>query len=279
MPGIDRLTIEELVDSREKWWTDQFTDFVWAGLADETSGSILELGCGTGILARRLQGRLKIGSKFYGIDLDLLRLRAAATGCDDESPRPKQVYAAAGGQMLPFADGSFAVSITVLTLQHIFNVAETLAELRRVTRPGGLVVSVEADNLGQRMYLPRPADAFDRALALFWRRVHESCRPSDIAIGPQLPRLYREAALSHPTVATYLVTHVSWDEPGEFVARAAAGFKQLAYRYGIQESPEELGLLRALRDVGRDYATDRQFYTITTIPMFRVSARREAGPD
>ena len=47
------------------------------------------------------------------------------------------------GERLPFRDGSFDLAITVATLHHITDpgrIAETIAEMCRVTRPGGHVV-------------------------------------------------------------------------------------------------------------------------------------------
>lgn len=48
---------------------------------------------------------------------------------------------------LPFADNSFSAAIAIITLHHIPSVAEqdkALAELHRVTRPGGVVAGLNA---------------------------------------------------------------------------------------------------------------------------------------
>ena len=47
------------------------------------------------------------------------------------------------GERLPFRDGAFDLAITVATLHHITDpgrIAETIAEMCRVTRAGGHVV-------------------------------------------------------------------------------------------------------------------------------------------
>jgi SAM-dependent methyltransferase len=97
-------------------------------------GATLDVGCGTGALAERLAGA---GYEVTGLDpsqgmLDVLSERAPA------------VRAVLGsGMELPFENETFAVVLTVAALHHIADpdaVRRTLAEMVRVTRPGGRVL-------------------------------------------------------------------------------------------------------------------------------------------
>ncbi len=96
--------------------------------------SVLDVGCGTGALARRLTG---LGYAVTGVDpsegmLEVMRTRA---------PEIRAVHAS--GTELPFDPDSFDVVLSVATFHHIAEpdpVRATLAEMTRVSRPGGRIV-------------------------------------------------------------------------------------------------------------------------------------------
>lgn len=98
------------------------------------AGSVLDVGCGTGALAQLLAGR---GYRVVGVDpsegmLEVMRER---------SPEVDAIQAS--GTALPLADDSFDLVLTVATMHHIAlpdDVAEALAEMVRVSRPGGRVL-------------------------------------------------------------------------------------------------------------------------------------------
>ena len=102
--------------------------------ANSTPGTGLDVGCGTGVLAQRLA---LAGYEMTGIDpsegmLDVLAERA-----------PDVRAMRGSGTELPFDDASFGLVFTVAALHHIAApeaVRATLAEMVRVTRPGGRIV-------------------------------------------------------------------------------------------------------------------------------------------
>jgi SAM-dependent methyltransferase len=95
---------------------------------------LLDVGCGTGVLADRLAAR---GYEATGIDPSqgMLDIMAA------EHPEVDAVRGS--GEELPFSDSSFDVVLTVAALHHIATpvaIRATLGEMVRVTRPGGRIV-------------------------------------------------------------------------------------------------------------------------------------------
>jgi SAM-dependent methyltransferase len=91
----------------------------------------LEVGCGTGLMQDRLRpscGRL------CGVDISVASLARAG-------PADRVHLAAADGRRLPFADGAFDLVFAVCLLHHLAPAARdaTIAEIARLTRPGGLV--------------------------------------------------------------------------------------------------------------------------------------------
>lgn len=97
-------------------------------------GEGLDVGCGTGTLAQRLADA---GYGMTGVDpsegmLKILRQRA---------PSVRAVQGS--GSSLPFDDDSFDLVITVAVMHHIADgddVGRTLAEMVRVSKPGGRVL-------------------------------------------------------------------------------------------------------------------------------------------
>lgn len=95
---------------------------------------ILDVGCGTGVLAERLlrEGYDVTGADPFAAMLDVMRKR---------DPRLTTVHA--HGQDLPFPDDTFDFTYCVAVMHHVADpkdVHDTLTEMVRVTKPGGLVM-------------------------------------------------------------------------------------------------------------------------------------------
>jgi ubiquinone/menaquinone biosynthesis C-methylase UbiE len=91
---------------------------------------VLECGCGTGLLLERFVG---FARRAKGIDLSPGMLAKA---------RERGLDVCEGSVTdLPFADGSFDVTCSFKVLAHVPQIGKALAEMARVTRPGGVVLA------------------------------------------------------------------------------------------------------------------------------------------
>ena len=108
---------------------------------------ILDLGCGKGRFARRLQ---ESGAIVMGIDLSH-RMLNEAEGFD---------RVRGSGRRLPFAKAKFDSVIAVDVFQHLPAVDEVIGEADRVLRPGGLLLIIDKNASSwndRRPYLPNVA--------------------------------------------------------------------------------------------------------------------------
>lgn len=105
-------------------------DELEVGIARRYCGQrVLEAGCGTGLILERLA---RYADQVVGLDLSRGMLSVA---------RDRGLTVAQGSvDALPFADDSFDTVVSFKVLAHVPPIRETLAELTRVTRPGGHLV-------------------------------------------------------------------------------------------------------------------------------------------
>jgi ubiquinone/menaquinone biosynthesis C-methylase UbiE len=95
-----------------------------------TGKDVLECGCGTGLLLERIA---RFAKSARGMDLSPGMLRQArARGLD---------VLEGSVTALPFADASFDVVCSFKVLAHVPAIGRALAEMARVTRPGGIVLA------------------------------------------------------------------------------------------------------------------------------------------
>jgi ubiquinone/menaquinone biosynthesis C-methylase UbiE len=118
--GHDPGGYHDLVDELEVGFVERFG----------RGRDVLEVGCGTGLLLRRIAG---FARSARGVDLSPGMLeQARARGLD---------VVEGSATALPFADASFDVVCSFKVLAHVRDVRLALSEMARVARPGGHVLA------------------------------------------------------------------------------------------------------------------------------------------
>jgi SAM-dependent methyltransferase len=115
-----------------------FIDF-----AGVSRGRVLDVGSGTGSLALALAANPAITS-VQGVDFSPTYVEYARTRATD----PRLSFQTGDACALPFASGEFDHALSMLVLQFIPRTEIAVAEMRRVTRPGGIVAAATWDTRG-----------------------------------------------------------------------------------------------------------------------------------
>jgi SAM-dependent methyltransferase len=135
-------------------------------------GRTLELGVGTGAVAVALRGR---GREVVGVDVSEPMLRRA-----QERLGPR--VALADVQRLPVATASVDDAYACWVLHLVSDVSATLAEVRRVLRPGGRVVVVTTRPTNPRSDVDRVMTEIDLALHAGGARQDDPARLESLAV-------------------------------------------------------------------------------------------------
>jgi ubiquinone/menaquinone biosynthesis C-methylase UbiE len=162
---------------------------------------VLDVGCGTGGDARTLAGLVAVS--VIGIDASeetIREARALTLGL----PRPVDFHVG-DAYALPFEDGAFDACRADRVFHHLVDPCRALAEMARVTRPGGRVVVSDTD------YDSLVVEAPDLALT-GTILAHHTERMESGRVGRQLPGLFRDAGLAPLTVVSYAAVATDYDE-------------------------------------------------------------------
>ena len=154
-----------------------FIDF--AGIKE--GGHVLDVGCGTGSLAFALSQNRNVKS-ISAIDFSPIYIEHAQQRTND----PRIQFQVGDACALPFEDASFDHTASLLVLAFIPEVDVAVREMRRVTRPGGIVAASMWDTRGGltigRMFWDTAAmldpSAVERRSKVYTRPM---ARPGDLA--------------------------------------------------------------------------------------------------
>jgi 2-polyprenyl-3-methyl-5-hydroxy-6-metoxy-1,4-benzoquinol methylase len=113
--------------------------------------SVLDVGCGEGVLVHRWAQRLGDG-RVVGCDLEEQSIQAGWA----ERQAPNLSYRVLASDELPFADGEFDLATAIEVLEHVPDPERTLSEMARCAS-GHLLVSVPREPLWRMLNMARGA--------------------------------------------------------------------------------------------------------------------------
>jgi ubiquinone/menaquinone biosynthesis C-methylase UbiE len=154
----------------------------------------LDVGCGLGSDTIAMIEAMPPGGRVTGVDVSQTMIASARR----RVARPGVCFAVGSATALPFPAACFDACRAESVLQHVAGAPRVVAEMARVTRPGGRVVSFEFD-LGLTV-LDHP----DRALT---RKILDGVAGAalDGWLGRQVPRFFRAAGFTDVAVEASVI--------------------------------------------------------------------------
>lgn len=147
---------------------------------------VLDLACGTGDITYALADA---GARSVGLDITA-RMVEIARG--KRPPATKPGFLVGDMMALPFADDTFDVVTTGYGIRNVPVIAEAVAEMARVLRPGGVLLSLDFD---------RPSNALIRAAYLGYLTVVGSVLGLVLHGDPDTYRYIPESIRRYPGAA------------------------------------------------------------------------------
>jgi SAM-dependent methyltransferase len=190
----DLLSAWRSMDHNEDYWRFLVRE-VWR--LDRAPIRMLDIGCGYGWAGLFLLPMLAPGSHYTGLDRSQPLL-----------DRGKEIFAASGraatfvrgeATEAPFEDGQFDVAIAHAVMMHLPSAETALAEMIRVTRDGGLVITCDASRnaINALVHVHETEEQDHTPLSLFQRMNAHTRRQTgvDYNIGMKMPVLMHQAGL------------------------------------------------------------------------------------
>ncbi len=163
-------------------WTRDLRQYLYGRAGLSEARRVLEVGCGTGVIAADLAACSS--AAVHGLDLSLRHLRfARRQGIAAQ-------FACGEASALPYATGVFDLTCCHFLLLWVSRPEAALAQMRRVTRKGGVVLALAEPDYGGRIDYPSELAPLGQ-----WQRDALKRQGADPEIGRKLGALLRRAGL------------------------------------------------------------------------------------
>lgn len=168
--------------AQQAGWTRELRVYLLerAGLGGDSQ--VLEVGCGTGAVLSSLS-HTAVGA-IHGLDIERKHLALA------RHHAPGAYLIEGDGHQLPYAGEVFDLTLCHFLLLWVAEPGQVLAEMARLTRPGGAVLALAEPDYGGRIDYPDRLTELGRLQAEALKR-----QGADPQIGRRLPALYQAAGL------------------------------------------------------------------------------------
>jgi ubiquinone/menaquinone biosynthesis C-methylase UbiE len=231
----------------------------------EPGERVLDLACGTGVVARLAADRVGPTGRVTGLDANPGMLAAARRAAADQAID----WCEAAAESMPLPDAAYDVAVCQLGMQFFADRPAALAEVHRVLRPGGrLVANLPGPTppLFQAMErgLARHAPGADRFIAAVF----------SLRSGPEIEQLLTRAGFEDVSVTSEART-LPLPPPEEFLWQYVSS-TPLAPAVGALEEAERDALTADVTSEWAPMLTDGKL--LLELDVITLAARKDQGP-
>lgn len=168
-------------------------------MAIDSAGSVLDLGCGTGVAARAIARRPGFSGRVTGIDRSQHLVDAASRLAAEEGLEDQVEFRAGDSRSLELRDAEFDAVVAHTLLSHVDDPRSVLRETVRVVKPGATVGIFDGDYASLTFATEDPVEgkAADEAII--------NAMVTNPRVMRQMPQLLHEAGLKLAAAFSYVV--------------------------------------------------------------------------
>ena len=181
--GQEAHSAEYFGDTRDHWWNADFLRLMAQRWRLDAVRDVLDVGCGVGHWGGVLASVLPPAARITGIDREATWVEKA-TERATRRPSPERFsYRVGEVQQLPFPDDTFDLTTCQTVLIHVPDPAAALAEMIRVTKPGGLVAVAEPNNVASNLHVDSVSSKASIEELVELTRFHLTCERGKANLG------------------------------------------------------------------------------------------------
>ena len=198
---LDVLAAHLEARGRHPVFADMLSEYLDA-MQIAPAASVLDVGCGSGMVARAIARHSGFTGTVAGIDLSAHLVAAATRLADEEGVGARVTFQRGDARQLPFADGSFDAVVAHALISHVPGPLALLQEAARVLKPGATLAVFDGDHASLTFDRPDEAQAC----------ADEAAPVRTLVTNPhvmgQMPRLLRAAGLQLQASFSHVLAEV-----------------------------------------------------------------------
>jgi len=170
-------------DTRDHWWNLDFLGLMARRLQLGAVHHVLDVGCGVGHWGQLLAHVLPDDARVTGLEREPVWVERATARAERLGLASRFEYRCGDARKLPFPDDTFDLTTCQTVLIHLADPAAAIAEMKRVTKPGGLVLAAEPNNLTAALLLDSITNLASVEAIVDLVRFQLTCERGKIALG------------------------------------------------------------------------------------------------